>query len=194
MFTGDLLALSNFDVTPFFVPSLGITVKSNEHLFNAYKTLDPVERQRVLDAGTPGQAKGIGRRVTLRPGWDEGVRVRAMQTGLLAKSAVPELRAVLDSTGTMRLVETNRWHDGTWGRMYWWRAYAVQTGLCVARQEHARRTVDGVEVQGALIGRQSKLSSTGSLAPLHPQLGRVKVCLNQSPASKVHLVPVKELT
>lgn len=115
MFTGDLIALSNFDTTPFWVPSLGVTVKSNEHLFNAYKTLDSVERARVLDAGTPGQAKAVGRRVTLRPGWDEGVRVRAMQTGLLAKFAVPELRAVLDGTGTMALVETNRWHDNFWG-------------------------------------------------------------------------------
>lgn len=118
MFSGPLRALSNFDTTPFYVPSLGITVKSNEHLFNAYKFLDPKFRQFVLDAPTPGEAKrrggprGGGQ---LRPGWDEGVRVRAMQTGLLAKFAVPELWDVLARTGTMRLVETNRWHDGFWG-------------------------------------------------------------------------------
>lgn len=115
MFTKDMIALSNFDETAFYVPSLGIWVKSNEHLYNMYKTLIQTERDKVLAADSPGKAKGIGRRVTLRPGWDNGVRLRAMQTGLLTKFAVPELREVLDSTGTLHLIETNRHHDSTWG-------------------------------------------------------------------------------
>lgn len=115
MFTGDMLTLSNFDTKPFYVPSLGIWVKSNEHLYNMYKTLIQSERDEVLAANTPGKAKSIGRRVTLRPGWDNGIRLRAMQTGLLAKFADPDMRAFLDSTGDMHLIETNRWHDSYFG-------------------------------------------------------------------------------
>lgn len=117
MFTGDLTALSNFDTTPFHVPSLGVTVKSNEHLFNALKFTDLDYRAYVLDAPTPGEAKRRGRtrKQPLRPGWDTGGRVRAMQTGLLAKFADPVLRAVLDSTDDRLLIETNRWHDTFWG-------------------------------------------------------------------------------
>lgn len=115
MFSGPLRVLSNFDTTPFHVPALGATVKSSEHAFNAFKTLDPVERQWVLDANTPAQAKHRGQKVTLRPGWNEGVRVRAMQSSLLAKFSLPSLREALDHTGHQMLVETNTWHDNFWG-------------------------------------------------------------------------------
>lgn len=119
MFTGELAWASNFDTTPFLVPSWGVVVKSNEHFFNAAKTLDPTERQWVLDAPTPMVAKRRGNSAppdfTLRPGWDTGWRVRTMQTGLLAKFALPQMAERLAATGTMALVETNRWHDNFWG-------------------------------------------------------------------------------
>lgn len=116
-FEGDLAVLSNFDMTPFFVPSLNRQVKSNEHLFNMFKFEDPAYREHVLAAPTPGVAKSRGRsrKVPIRAGWDAGLRVRAMQTGLLAKFAVPELAAVLAATEDMLLIETNRHHDVFWG-------------------------------------------------------------------------------
>ena len=118
MFNGQLAFLSNFDAVPFFMPPLGVQVSSGEHAFNALKTVDPLERLRVLQTGTPGQAKSVGRRVTLRPDWDTGARVWAMRQVVIAKFAVPSLAARLNATGNLRLVETNHWHDQFWGSCY----------------------------------------------------------------------------
>lgn len=111
MFSGQLSFASNFDPTPFFMPQFGVEVASGEHGFNALKTLDPIERLQVLQAGTPAQSKYVGRRVTLRPDWDTGARVWAMRQVLAAKFTVPGLAARLDATGYLPLVETNHWHD-----------------------------------------------------------------------------------
>lgn len=115
MFSGALAYLSNFDPTPFFIPELGVTAASGEHAFNALKTADHPEQQRVLSTRSPGEAKQQGRRVTLRPGWDTGVRVWAMQRVLVSKFATPTLAARLNATGALLLVETNYWHDQFWG-------------------------------------------------------------------------------
>lgn len=115
MFDGPLRFLSNFDETPFWVPQLDQMVRSAEHAFNALKTVDPAARQRVLDQTSPGMAKQAGRRVPLRPGWENGLRVRAMQTVLLAKFRVLDLHERLQDTGDLHLVETNVWHDNFWG-------------------------------------------------------------------------------
>ncbi len=73
-------------------------------------------RQHVLEAPTPGESKRRGRRVTLRPDWDTGGRVLAMQQVLRAKFAPDTaLSAELAATGQLRLVETNHWHDQFWG-------------------------------------------------------------------------------
>lgn len=106
---------SNFDPTPFHVDFLGVTVRSAEHAYQAAKTTDPLQRGKVLIAATPGVAKQMGRKITLRPGWDAGVKVLAMQKILVAKFAVPRLAAALDATGDTILVETNYWHDNFWG-------------------------------------------------------------------------------
>ena len=115
MFTGELGFLSNFHQAPFHMPQLGGIVKTGEHAFNALKTLDPTEQAHVLAAATPAEAKRRGRRVTLRPGWDTGARVQAMQQTLVAKFTDPDLRARLVATGDLPLVETNTWHDNFWG-------------------------------------------------------------------------------
>lgn len=118
MFTGRLGFCSNFDPTPFFVPQLGAEAATGEHAFNALKTLDPAEQQHVLAAATPSEAKQRGRRVTLRPGWDSGVRVWAMQRVLTAKYALPGLVERLIATADLELVETNHWHDQFWGSCF----------------------------------------------------------------------------
>lgn len=116
MFRGDLAFLSNYHPEPFYVPRLGAIAGSGEHAFNALKTLDPAERAHVLAAPTPGESKRRGRRVTLRPDWDTGARVLAMQTVLRAKFAphTPSAQKLV-ATGDLRLVETNHWHDQFWG-------------------------------------------------------------------------------
>jgi ribA/ribD-fused uncharacterized protein len=119
-FAGPHEALSNFARIPVTLYSQleqrDITYPTAEHAFNAAKTLDPAERAAVLAAPTPGEAKRLGRRVTLRPGWDESVRYAAMRTILAAKFA-PSSSAgrVLLGTGNAFLVEGNTWHDQHWG-------------------------------------------------------------------------------
>jgi ribA/ribD-fused uncharacterized protein len=129
MFTGALLFLSNFDTTPFEMPNLGGMVRSGEHAFNALKTTSSADRHRILSAATPGLAKRAGRRVELREGWDDGLRVRAMQAVLLSKFQLPELREQLDGTGSLHLVETNRWHDQFWGDCFCGRPACARPGV-----------------------------------------------------------------
>lgn len=103
---GRWAALSNFHLE-----RDGTTV---EHRFQAAKTLDPVERERVLAAATPGKAKYAGRRVTLRPDWED-VKVEVMRTELRRKFSDPELAILLLSTGDEEIQEGNTWNDTFWG-------------------------------------------------------------------------------
>ena len=105
-FTGKYRFLSNF------WPDNNATT---EHLYQAYKTEDPDERIWVLDSPTPGIAKQRGRRVTLRPNWDE--IKNAVMLGLL-REKFPEdhwLTDLLLGTGEAKLVEGNHWNDTYWG-------------------------------------------------------------------------------
>lgn len=113
-FRGSHFFLSNFYDNEFTVPTLGV-VATSEHAFNALKSTDVDEQQFVLAAATPGEAKRRGRTVTLRPDWDSGMRVRAMQVVLQYKFGSRDMRGLLLSTGNSRLVEGNTFHDNFWG-------------------------------------------------------------------------------
>jgi len=111
-FEGEHAFLSNF-----FQQGLefeGRSYATAEHAFQAAKTDDPAERERVRTARTPGGAKALGKRVTLRRGWD-AERVSVMEAVLRAKFADPGLRARLLATGAAELVEGNSWNDTFWG-------------------------------------------------------------------------------
>ncbi|MBD0673983.1 NADAR family protein [Streptomyces sp. CBMA156] len=129
----------------------GGTVASGEHAFNALKTIDPVERARVLGEATLGGAKREGRCVSLRPGWNTGGRVRAMQQVLVAKFALPDLTARLEATGDLELVETNRRHDQFWGSCFC-PAHVGTPGrnmlgeLLMAIRDRRRQSASGEEV------------------------------------------------
>lgn len=77
-FRGEWAALSNFAPIPVTIFSRlegrEVVYPTGEHAFNAAKTVDPAERAAVLAAPSPGEAKRVGCRVTLRPGWDEHIR------------------------------------------------------------------------------------------------------------------------
>ena len=63
----------------------------------------------------PGKSKGVGRRVPLRPDWEE-VKVGIMEEIIRAKfTQHPELAAMLLATGEKVLVEGNTWGDTCWG-------------------------------------------------------------------------------
>ena len=92
----------------------GITYPTNEHFFQAMKTLDIDERRAIANCRTPGQAKRTGRRVALRPDWED-VKESVMLEGLCLKFADEQLADWLLETGDEELVEGTTWHDNEWG-------------------------------------------------------------------------------
>ena len=92
----------------------GITYPTNEHFFQAMKTLDIDERRAIANCRTPGQAKRMGRRVALRPDWED-VKEAVMLEGLCLKFADEQLADWLLETGDEELVEGTTWHDNEWG-------------------------------------------------------------------------------
>lgn len=114
-FEGKFSFLSNFYHSP--IEYEGIIYPTNEHFFQAMKTLDPEERKVIAAAPTPGKAKRMGRKVTLRPDW-ESIKEEVMRAGLIAKFKDEALAKKLLATGDKFLVEGNSWHDNTWGSCF----------------------------------------------------------------------------
>lgn len=111
-FSGEWRPLSNFWYTPVMLD--GITYSTNEHAFQAAKTLDIWQREAIQVAKTPAIAKLLGRQVTLRPDWEE-IKIEVMTDLNRQKYKNPELRALLLSTGDASLIEGNHWGDTFWG-------------------------------------------------------------------------------
>lgn len=112
-FEGAFKFLSNFH--PAEVELDGMRFPTVEHAYQAAKTVDMVDRQRIACCGTAAAAKRMGRRVELRGNWPR-VQKRTMQL-LLRKKFKPgsDLAEALLATGDMELIEGNFWHDNFWG-------------------------------------------------------------------------------
>jgi ribA/ribD-fused uncharacterized protein len=107
--------LSNFHLCS--IPYEGLMYPSTEHAFQAAKTLDPKEREFILEASTPGRAKRAGRLITLRPDWEE-VKLGIMyEVNMTKYDSYPELKEMLLATGDEKLVEGNTWGDTFWGQV-----------------------------------------------------------------------------
>ena len=111
-FEGEYAFLSNFFPSPIYYD--GIIYPTNEHFFQAMKTTDMQLKKAIANAKTPGEAKRLGRNVTLRPDWEK-IKEYFMELGLRIKFEDPILRKRLLNTGTAQLVEGNWWHDNEWG-------------------------------------------------------------------------------
>jgi ribA/ribD-fused uncharacterized protein len=112
-FAGRYAFLSNF--YPSSVEMDGDTYPTVEHAFQAAKAPGGNKvRKLIRDVPTPGEAKRIGRQVTLRENWDE-VRLGVMEDLLRAKFANDELASMLLSTAPRPLIEGNTWGDRFWG-------------------------------------------------------------------------------
>lgn len=111
-FDGKWAFLSNFYWNE--IEHEGIVYPTNEHFFQAMKTLDDDERRQIANCLTPGQAKRMGRRVALRSDW-ESVKEDAMFLGLCLKFADEQLADWLLETGDEELIEGTTWHDNEWG-------------------------------------------------------------------------------
>ena len=112
-FSGENYFLSNFYPSPLTL--WGIDFPTGEHAFQAGKSEYRKEMLKIAQAPTPGAAKGMGRRVTLQPYWNECARYEVMKQVLRAKFSDPYLMERLMSTGDAILIEGNTWGDRTWG-------------------------------------------------------------------------------
>lgn len=112
-FSDEYAFLSNFYMCSVFAG--GYAWPSAEHAFQAQKTLNPEAREAIARARYPGQAKGLGRRLTLRPDW-EAIKKRVMFEVVLAKfDQHDNLAQRLVATGFEELIEGNSWGDTYWG-------------------------------------------------------------------------------
>ena len=112
-FDGDYRWLSNFWTAP--VEFQGLVYPTSEHAFQAMKTQDYDTRRLFVICKTPGDAKCLGKKITLRSDWFE---VRVMYMYLVVKlkfSQNFELGEKLLATGDTVLIEGNRWNDAFWG-------------------------------------------------------------------------------
>lgn len=113
-FKGKNAFLSNFSVGP--VTVFGLTFLTAEHAYQAAKTTSKEELQTVLAAKTPAAVKKAGRKLTLRPDWEE-IKVSVMGRVLEAKFPLGQngLSVKLMKTDPAHLVEGNNWGDTFWG-------------------------------------------------------------------------------
>lgn len=86
-----------------------------EHAYQASKTKNRAEQEAVRACATPGKAKRMGRKVTMREDWDK-VKLGYMRYFTSLKYTQNEdLADRLRGTGTQELVEGNTWNDTFWG-------------------------------------------------------------------------------
>lgn len=90
----------------------GVTFANNESAFQAFKCWDRVHEFIGL---SPDDAKKLGRRVRLRPDWED-VKEQVLYDVVFAKfSGNDELKRRLLATGDVYLIEGNYWKDTHWG-------------------------------------------------------------------------------
>jgi len=112
-FQGKWRFLSNFWEAPTLFE--GILYPTAEHAYQAAKTMNIGDRYGIKSCRTPGRAKRMGKKLVLRPDWEE-VKLVVMEAVVKSKFTLNnELRLLLKQTGSMELVEGNGWHDNFWG-------------------------------------------------------------------------------
>lgn len=110
-FKGEHRWLSNF--VPCKIMLDGEEYDSVENAYQASKTLNHNERMKFKNI-TPGQAKRLGRKITIRDDWSR-VKLSIMYSLLIQKYANPPYKNMLIETGYIRIEEGNLWNDTFWG-------------------------------------------------------------------------------
>lgn len=111
-FQGKYRWLSNFAWCPVVYDDA--VYPTVEHAYQASKTLKLLERMDVQIATSAGEAKKLGRQVTLRPDWNT-VKLSIMEKLLRQKFFIHEFSNKLLDTGDEEIVEVNTWGDTYWG-------------------------------------------------------------------------------
>ena len=111
-FSGKYDFLSNF--YPSEIHFDGKIWPTVEHAYQAFKTIDDSESEQIRNSTTPGIAKRLGQKVSLRDDWDE-IKDNIMFNLVEVKFKIPELRKKLLETDDAELIEGNYWNDTYWG-------------------------------------------------------------------------------
>lgn len=112
-FIGDYHFLSNFYPSPFELD--GTHYSTVEHAYQAAKSISPYQRDYILAAKSPGEAKKRGRKIARTEDW-EGIKYGRMYKFVFAKFFQnPALRKELLATYPYELIEGNTWGDTYWG-------------------------------------------------------------------------------
>ena len=97
-----------------FIEHRYISFATVEHAYQAAKTDNLLEKFKISQCSTPGEAKRLGQKLELIDNWDN-LKVDIMHDLLRAKFTIPELRQKLLDTGNRVLIEGNNWGDKFWG-------------------------------------------------------------------------------
>lgn len=92
----------------------GIKYPSVEHFYVAMKSTDPEIRSEVSKLTTPGKAKRFGRKLEIRPQWED-LKVSIMKYALDEKYSQEPYKSLLIETGDIEIQEGNMWGDTFWG-------------------------------------------------------------------------------
>ena len=111
-FRGPTKWLSNFQAC--YVQLDGKTYSSTEHAYQAAKTINEEERDKVRAAPRCGTARKLGQLVTYRDGW-ENIKNAVMLDLLRQKFAQEPFKSLLLATGDVHLEEGNQHGDKYWG-------------------------------------------------------------------------------
>lgn len=99
--------------------------KTNEHWYQAMKSVSDVDHELIRNSTTPYDAKVLGNKVTLRNDWNSVMNL-VMIEGLRIKFSNKLLRSELLATGTALLVEGNYHHDNYWGDCFCYKCKYVK--------------------------------------------------------------------
>lgn len=111
-FSDEFRFLSNF--YPCKVEYENLIYPSVEHAYQAAKTLDIYERRQILFSAKAGDAKKLGRKLTLRSDW-ESIKLQVMEDLVRQKFKYESLKKRLLATEDVYLEEGNYWSDFYWG-------------------------------------------------------------------------------
>lgn len=104
--------LSNFYYAP--ITYNGVKYNSSEVAYQASKADNEIDRRKFICLTSP-EAKRLGRKIKLRPDWDDVKDTIMYDVCLLKFTTHPDLKEKLLSTGDAELIEGNWWGDTYWG-------------------------------------------------------------------------------
>ena len=153
-FRGQNYYLSNY--APSAICIENIWYPTVEHAFAAMKTFDIKLRRSISTASSPGEAKLLGRRLDLRHDWEEVKDDIMLSLVRLKFSFYHNLGNKLMNTGSLQIIEANKWNDLYWGVDFNTGKGLNKLGtiLMIVRQElqrNKRREIDGSTISIAYL-------------------------------------------